>query len=101
MTDVGMDKSTLNVELNDPRKSRQATPVARAERMSVKSVSWMASSMNFVLSKLMSTLMSLGRVVRNSSSFCFTSWATVTALTPRCFLMPKARAAPFCTTPRC
>ena len=51
MTDVGIARRTLTVELQDPRKSQQTSPVRRADRMRVNVNSRVDSSMNRVVSK--------------------------------------------------
>ena len=83
-----MESRTLKVELSEPRKRKQTTLVMSAERMSVNSVSWIASWMKRLLSKFTSILMSDGRVLRSSSSRVFTACAIATEFAPCCFLMP-------------
>ena len=39
ITEVGIESRTLKVELSEPRKRKQTTPVMMAERISVNSVS--------------------------------------------------------------
>ena len=88
ITEVGTDSSTLSVELHEPRKRKQTTPVMTAERISVNSVSWIASWMNTLLSKLTASLMSGGRPLLSSATRSFTACATATELAPCCFLIP-------------
>ena len=88
ITEVGIDSSTLIVELIEPRKRKQTTPVMSAERMSVNSVSWIASWMNTLLSKFTSSFTSAGRPFASSATRSFTACATATEFAPCCFLMP-------------
>ena len=90
--EVGIASSTLTVEDHEPRNSQQTSPVSSAAIRSVKRISWIASSMKWVASKLMASETPSGSCCCISAIRAFTSRPTWTAFAPRSLRMPKPMA---------
>ncbi len=93
-SDMGMARMTLSVLESDPRNSQQTKAVRMTESRSSNWISLTDSRMNSVLSLVMPTVMSAGRVLLYSAMAARTLLARATALAPRCFLMPMPWAGP-------
>ncbi len=92
--DMGMARMTLSVLEREPRNSQQTKAVRMTESRSSNWISLTEWRMNSVLSLVMPTFMSAGRVLEYSSMAARTLLARATALAPRCFLMPMPWAGP-------
>src|SRR3989338_4093894 len=82
ITEVGIAKSILTAEDQEPMKSQQINDVRIADNRSVKRSSSMLSRINFVVSRFTIREVSGGRVLLSSASRSFTRSAVETALTP-------------------
>jgi len=89
--EVGIESSTLKVEVHEPRNAQQTRPVTTTESSTVSSVSRIASEVKRVPSKLTSMCRS-GSVTASSLSTCSTNARTAvptfTSFSPCCFWMP-------------
>jgi hypothetical protein len=89
MMEVGMDRITLNPELQVPRNRKQMSAVSRRDQQLL-----LGGQHRLLHERVKSTLicsfMPSGSVCCSSAIRAFTAWPTFTSLDPRCLLMPMA-----------